>query len=275
MEILVVGNYCHDTLVRPSGNEEVLGGSSSYISMALAAKKLAFEVVAKVGEDFRYSSQVMRPAMVIKEKRTSHFIDTFSNGMRLSQVRAVGPQIYPEDLPRARAKIGIACGVLNEILPETLIALREQVDYLIVDVQGLIRQVNSDGSLQHLFLKESDFLKLLPLIDVLKANRFESQYLKDISFQNTKLVITDGSQGSVLVESGNEVRIPSPEAQELDATGAGDSYIAGFAIGMNQGLDLKKSIRLGNEYGAYAVQVVGVPDFRKIESFRTLLEERE
>ena len=75
MEILVVGNYCHDTLTRPDGTFELLGGSSSYISNALEPTGASYVVIGKVGMDFKYHSQIHKDPIVSTTHLTTHFHD--------------------------------------------------------------------------------------------------------------------------------------------------------------------------------------------------------
>ena len=58
LEILVAGHYCHDTLMSKRGVHAALGGSAAYISAILAGLGARFEVVAKVGPDFLYTSDI-------------------------------------------------------------------------------------------------------------------------------------------------------------------------------------------------------------------------
>ena len=216
MEILLLGNYCHDTLVRPNGNLEVLGGSSSYISKALEAARIDYELIAKVGEDFLYHSEIVKKPLISSKKRTTHFLDTITQGNRTSVLGAVGEEIFPDDLPAGKFKIGLACGVMNEIRTETLLKLRAQVDFLICDVQGLIRRVDENRNMVHVHLKDTPFFELLPLIDVLKANLFESTFIDFNTLGKTSLVITEGPAGSRLIEKGVTTRIQAPATQEVD-----------------------------------------------------------
>ena len=56
--ILVVGHYCHDTLLSNAGEHRTLGGSAAYASAVLEVLGEPYEVVSKVGPDFLYPAQV-------------------------------------------------------------------------------------------------------------------------------------------------------------------------------------------------------------------------
>ncbi|HUP57955.1 MAG TPA: PfkB family carbohydrate kinase [Bdellovibrionota bacterium] len=264
MDILVVGNCCHDTLLLPHGEYEALGGSTSYISAALGAAGVDYRVIGKVGEDFLYADQLPYKPIVTSARPTTRFVDDLRpQGERICILKSVCDPIRPEDLPREKAKIGIACGVAMELLPETLVAMRERVEILICDAQGLLRQADIEGRVQLRKLSLTDFHAVYDRIDYLKASVTEARYL-DLPLGPVKLVVTEGPKGAILRERGDEVVIPSVPTEEVDATGAGDSFVAGLSLGLLSGLSPVEAIRQGNRYGALAVTAVGVPDFTKL-----------
>lgn len=55
----------------------------------------------------------------------------------------------------------------------------------------------------------------------------------------------------------NEIRVPVISVPVVDSTGCGDSYCAGFIIGLSMGWDLKDAARLGSACGALVIQGLG------------------
>ena len=70
-----------------------------------------------------------------------------------------------------------------------------------------------------------------------------------------------GGEGSCIgwVENGSvkEIRIPTYQVPVVDSTGCGDSYCAGFIVGLSMGWDLEQAGRLGSAAGALVVQGLG------------------
>lgn len=123
-------------------------------------------------------------------------------------------------------------------------------------------------------------------IDIVFANETESRTfthldaedaLKDISKHCKIAVVKLGKQGS-LVRSGEEwYRIPPWPGEAIDATGAGDTYAAGFLYAHSLGMPLKVCGEVGSIISAKVVEIIGtkidIPRWRaaKLE-IRELME---
>ncbi len=273
--VIIAGHYCHDTLYLANGTRrEALGGSVSYISSVLNALDIECSVVSKVGADFGYFSQIshapLHAPVVASGAVTTQYISDFTHGERIGRVGAVCEPIYLSDLTHrvsgtshdhpALYTIALAVGIVGEVLPETLSGLADRSHYLLCDVQGLIRQIDSVGRVTCKPLRDTEYYGLLGRISFLKASRQEAEFL-DIEEvrRRTCLLVTEGDQGCTVYLKNREFKVPAFQAVELDPTGAGDCFLAGFAAGLLQGLALDEAVRMGNYYGALAVAQVGVP----------------
>jgi len=119
-EVVVAGNYSHDTLLGEEERSE-LGGSSAYVSAVLRAGKVDFAVVANVGDDFRYPDRVP-PARLVPGARTTSFVDDYRTGERIATLRVAAPPLQPDDL-RDTCEVGMAVAVAAEIPFATLLRL--------------------------------------------------------------------------------------------------------------------------------------------------------
>jgi 1D-myo-inositol 3-kinase len=265
VSILVVGNYCHDTLVSRSRAARALGGSAAYAGAVLAAFDESFEVAAKVGKDFLYHAQVARPAR-IAGLRTTSFVDDYRGGEREQTLEAVCEPIWPEDLS-GKYDVGIACAVAGEVPEPTLARMRDLCGTIVVDAQGLLREISASNQIQ----LRPPATKVFGYIDVLKASRREATLL-DLGFlrQRLHVLVTDGPRGCDLLTRETAVHIPAFAAKEIDPTGAGDCFLAGFAVGLSRGFALLTAARLGAWCGARAVELIGVPQISPAEAERAL-----
>lgn len=259
-DLLVVGNYCHDRLIQAPGQERfALGGSASYISAVLTAMRADFAVAAVVGEDFRYAAELPHAARVAPGTCTTEFTADFTRGERVLTLGAEAAPILPEDI-RVDARVALVCGVASEIRPETLVRVAERSNHVLADIQGLFRATDADRRIVHRRLETTSFWPLTDRLTMLKASEIEAESL-DIAEtrRRTCLVITRGERGCTVLTAREEIEVPAFPAREVDPTGAGDCFMAGFALGLLRGGTLAEAARLGNWCGARAVEQVGVP----------------
>ncbi len=267
MSILVAGHYCHDTVLSNAGDHRALGGSAAYVSAVLQALGEPHEVAAKVGADFLYAGQVAKKPLVVQSARTTSFVDDYRSGERRERVLAVCEPLLPADL-RGSYEVGMACAVAGEIPPETLARLRAICRVVVADAQSVLREITPQGEVRLVPLPPEAAAQL----DVLKASKREAALL-DVARLRTKLtlVVTDGARGCTVFTAREETHVPAFPAEERDPTGAGDCFLAGFAVGIARGLGPLRAARIGAFCGARAVEHIGVPRFTP-EEVRAALE---
>jgi 1D-myo-inositol 3-kinase len=266
LEVLVAGHYCHDTLVNAQGVHRVLGGSAAYSAAVLQALGARYQVVAKVGDDFRYAADVVAPPRVVAGARTTSFIDDYTSGARVETLEAVCEPIAPADLT-APCEVAIACPIAGELPPASIERLRQLSRVLVADVQGLIRAFGPQGQVTHVPLERTPFMEVVGHLDYLKVSADEARALDlDALCRRTRVVVTEGAGGCTLLHEGpSGLHVPAFAAEERDSTGAGDCFLAGFAVGLLRGLPVERALRLGNWCGAQAVSQVGIPRLRAEE----------
>jgi sugar/nucleoside kinase (ribokinase family) len=62
-----------------------------------------------------------------------------------------------------------------------------------------------------------------------------------------------GRDGSTVFTADQRIDVPSLAVTEVDPTGAGDCYDAGFVVGLLQGWELARAARFANVVGALSV----------------------
>lgn len=89
-----------------------------------------------------------------------------------------------------------------------------------------------------------------------------------------------GEAGCYIRTADQELYLPAYQVQAVDATGAGDAFVAGFFAGVVKGWDLEQTGRLANAVGALCVTAVGattgVKSLEETLAFmeKTLLKEK-
>jgi len=263
-DIVVAGNYCHDSLLGAEEHGE-LGGSAAYASAVLRAAGVDFAVVAKVGEDFRYADRVP-PALVVPGARTTSFVHDYRRGDRSAALLAAAPALAPEDL-REPCAVGMAVAVAGEIPVPTLLRLRELSRVLLADAQGFVRGFDPSGRVLHR-PPPPDVLEALERVDYLKVGRAEADSLDlDRLRRSCTILLTDGARGSTILSSSGETHVPAFPAHEVDPTGAGDCFLAGFSIGLLRNWPVPRAALLANWCGARCVESVGLPGLSGLPAF--------
>lgn len=86
-----------------------------------------------------------------------------------------------------------------------------------------------------------------------------------------QIVVTRGAQGALIVTPDELIPVPSISIQAVDVTGAGDSFNAALAVGLGQGLALRKAVQRACYAGAYTALHLGVipglPTKAQLEQF--------
>ena len=118
------------------------------------------------------------------------------------------------------------------------------------------------------FLKLEDLEDSLPLIDYITPNEDEAQYytgketpeeMADVflkwGVQN--VIIKLGGKGCYFKNAETAILLPALEIRAVDATGAGDNFIAGFASEILRGASHVDALRFANACGAICTTAVG------------------
>jgi 1D-myo-inositol 3-kinase len=255
--ILLAGNYCHDLIVGKDGTQtRTLGGSAAYAAAILDAFGEPFAVASRVGADFGYASEVSHAARVVAGPTTS-FVDDYSEPERRERVEAICEPLSAGDLPEGPFDVGLALGIAGEVTLPVLARMREICRLVLADAQSLLREIGPSGEV----LLRQPAPPVLRHLDWLKASRAEAAHLDVPSLlQRVNLIVTDGARGCTVLTASSKEHVPAvPAVVELDPTGAGDCFLAGFALAISRALPPRHAAALGSWCGARAVEHFGVP----------------
>ena len=113
-----------------------------------------------------------------------------------------------------------------------------------------------------------DIRESLPLIDYIFPNEDEARYYSGMDeaedmadvflFYGVKNAIVKlGGRGCLLKSAHENIRLDACRVSAVDATGAGDNFIAGFALKLLDGEDHASALRFANACGAICTTAVG------------------
>jgi sugar/nucleoside kinase (ribokinase family) len=109
---------------------------------------------------------------------------------------------------------------------------------------------------------------VLPWTDVFLPNRDEAELItgekdpvrQSLHFREAgakSVVITCGVEGSVTAAAAGQFRSRGFEVAQVDATGSGDAFAAGYIHGLLEGADVLECVRIGSALGASCVRSTG------------------
>lgn len=184
---------------------------------------------------------------------------------------------------------------LHKILNKNLLSAAENADAIIISdynygvagiaLAGLARKICEDKQIP--LLVDSRFrLENFPNATSATPNQEEAEKLlgKDLTEENCielceklnyrSLLVTLGNKGMLLVEKGKEsIYFDAVGAkQPIDVTGAGDTVIAAYALGLASGLSFADSAKLANHAGGIVVMKKGTASASLAELLRSIEE---
>jgi len=80
---------------------------------------------------------------------------------------------------------------------------------------------------------------------------------RELARQGKIVVLKQGAKGCRIFSGEQDIQAPAFAVQEVDPTGAGDSFCAGFTVALLEGMDLPTAGRFANAVGALAVTQKG------------------
>jgi len=132
-----------------------------------------------------------------------------------------------------------------------------------------------------------DLRESLPLIDYITPNEDEARYfsgretpeaMADAFLERgvRNVIVKLGAKGCLLKNAEGALLLPPCRIRAVDATGAGDNFIAGFATELLRGSPLAAALRFANACGAICTTAVGAGTaLRSREQVLRFLREQE
>ncbi|HDS00869.1 MAG TPA: ribokinase, partial [candidate division Zixibacteria bacterium] len=179
-------------------------------------------------------------------------------------------KMFPEKL--AEADWIVIAPILGEVDLEYIQHIKEHTSARIfLDPQGILRY-SEDGRIEHRKMEDTE--KIISMCEIVKPNELECKILTGYdpredyetpakmlrSWGPETVIITIAEKGSVVYDGEEFFHIPAFETREIDATGAGDTYAAGFMYGLIRGYALPDCGILGTAVASVMIEHTG-PDF--------------
>lgn len=262
------------TALKPMGVKYVAGGSAANTIRCTAILGMDSSFIGKIGED--------ELGMLFKTDQEQYGVRTnllkSSNHSGRSMVFVSGGN--------AERTFAVYLGAALDLVPDDLKAEHfAGMDYFhiegyLVQNQDLIRRavelahdagciISLDLASYNVVESNNAFLHDIveKYVDIVFANETEARAfthladpqksLKEISKLCSVAVVKVGKDGSWVRQGEDEYYIEAWPADTIDATGAGDTYAAGFLYAHSLGMPLKACAETGSIIAAKVVEVIG------------------
>lgn len=254
-DICCVGHITLDKVVTTKSVVHMAGGTSFYFSNAMRNMDVSYMLVTSLAEaQMQYVTDLRKKGIEVKalpSAYTVYFENIYKENQdhRTQRVLQKADPFTVEQLLDVDAKIFHLGPLLADDMPLELIRTLSERGKVSLDVQGYLRKVENKNvhAIDWPVKKEA-----LQYIDILKASENEMAVLTGISdvrkgarilfdWGVKEVVITLGSRGSVIYNGRSYFNIPaySPTTSVVDATGCGDTYMAGYLYQRIKGAELQ------------------------------------
>ena len=252
-----IGYITQDKVVTPKNTIYMPGGTSFYFAHAikhLNANDFLL-VTALADTDMGIVEDIRKEGISVKALHSTHSV-CFENiygenqNERTQRVTAKADPFTVEGLKDTDARIIHLGSLLADDFSLEVIKFLSGKGLLSVDVQGFLRKVENEKVLAVDWPEKEEALKY---IHILKANEHETEVLtgcknpreaalKLANWGVKEVLLTLGSMGSVIYADGEFHEIPAyPPTEIVDATGCGDTYMAGYLYMRNKGASYKEA----------------------------------
>jgi sugar/nucleoside kinase (ribokinase family) len=270
--ICCIGHITLDKVVNSNGTVHMAGGTSYYFSKALRQMDVGFSLVTSLAQsEMPVVNELRHDGIAVKAFTSEHsvyFENIYSDNQdhRTQRVLQKAEPFTIDQLKGIEAEIFHLGPLLaDDILPDVIkyLATKGKIS---LDVQGYLREVRG---YEVCAVDWPDKKAILSYIHTLKANEYELEVLtgtNDIQ-QGAKIlsdwgvkevVITLGSMGSVIYANGIFYTIPAyVPAAVVDATGCGDTYMAGYLYQRAKGISIQEAGQFAAAMASLKIQASG------------------
>ena len=243
MTLVLIGPACEDLIIIGDKESSKVGGASYFQSFVYEEFNDDYLAIVNASNaDLINSFPDKSKVKLILKDETHHFINEYPDkddlDMRNQSTNFANIPILTDELKNIFEECeidndDIDAFVLtplnsNDFPIETLEFLKSFDVPIFISLQGFLRFKGEDNSM---ILKLSNDLGIVfDISDTIFMDESEFDIIKSEKFEDSNLVITNGSKGSKIIEvDGTSIKINAVKCDNIvDATGCGDTYMAAY-----------------------------------------------
>ena len=258
-KICCIGHITLDKVITPRMSVDMPGGTAFYFGHAMRhLEHSGFRLVTSLAETERKAVDDLRAygidVRMIPSRKSVCFENKYGEDMnnRTQRVLAKADPFTVENLTAEESEIFHLGTLLADDFSLDVMKYLSAKGRVSVDAQGYLREVRGENVYPVDWKEKAE---ALPYVDILKVNEHEMEALTGLTDPHeaavrlnemgvNEVVITLGSEGSLIYFNGEFHEIPAYEAKDVvDATGCGDTYMAGYLYKRSRGCDIDESGR--------------------------------
>ncbi len=271
-DICTIGHITLDKVVTTQSVKHMPGGTSFYFSKALKQFDVNYMLVTALALEENHILASLREEGIeicaLPSDHTVYFENIYSANQnhREQNVLHKASPFNTLEMPQIESRIFHLGPLLSDDIPVDLVKSLAAKGLVSLDIQGYLRYVKDK---KVLYRDWTDKKEVLSNISILKANEFEmevvtgtsdihdgAKYLADLGVK--EVIITLGSNGSIIYKSGAFYEIPAYTPKEvIDATGCGDTYMAGYLWKKIKGASVEEAGEFGAAMATLKIQSSG------------------
>lgn len=284
-DICCIGHITLDKIITPGKEVEMAGGTSFYFSNAIRRMGVRFRLLTSLAPaEMRFINTLRAQGTdvtVLPGRHTVNFVNIYPENQDYREQKVLQKaDPFPADAAQGIESRIVHLGpLLADDMPLALLRAIAAKARVSLDAQGYLREVRGE-EVYH--LDWHDKREALPFVHTLKTNETEMELLtgqKSIirgaemlaAWGVREVVITLGSKGSVIYDGAAFHTIPAfPPDEVVDATGCGDTYMAGYLSQRVKGISIQESGEFAAAMATIKIQSSG-PFTGSEEEVRALL----
>lgn len=271
-DICCIGHITLDRIVTSTAEKHMAGGTSFYFSNALRQMDINYGLVTVIAEsEMPFVTELRRngtEVIVFPSAKTVYFENIYSANLdhRTQRVLQESDPFTVEQLSDIDAEIFHLGPLLANDIPVELIIDLSKRAKVSLDVQGYLREVSGQRvcavdwvekreALQYVHTVKADDVEL----EVLTGVKGIEEGARELASWGVKeVVVTLASLGSIIYADGIFYDIPAYQpAVETDATGCGDTYIAGYLYQRVKGAGIQEAGEFGAAMASLKIESSG------------------
>jgi len=265
-EICCVGHITLDKVVTPRSVVHMAGGTAFYFSYALSRMDVRYTLVTALAKSELATVEELRSKGIkvkaLPSKHTVYFENIYpeNSDYREQRVLQEADPFTVDQLSPIDARYYHLGPLLAGDIPVDVIRNLSEHGKVSLDAQGYLRKVQDHNVLAVDWPAKREALQY---VEILKVNESEMAVLTGqkgvkkgarvlADWGVKEVVITLGSMGSIIYTNQTFYTIPAyvPTTSVVDATGCGDTYMAGYLYQRAKGAPGVDSIQDAGEFAA-------------------------